>query len=108
VKEHSRLKIGQALADSSCVKDEEPSWYAPLVLFCLVSIALLAALAERRDLIETCAAILAVLFGAVTILRGEFWPWFRGATSWLERGIGVSMTMCGVLVVGAGAAFLLV
>lgn len=101
------VRIGPDEADRSCVRDEEQTWYAPLMVFCLVSAALLAALAERRDLLQTVAAILAVLVGALIVLRGEFLPWFRSANTGLQRGVGVSVTMCGALVVGAGAAFLL-
>ena len=86
---------------------EEQAWYTPLLVFCLVSIALLAALADRRDIVQTFAAILGVFFGAATILRSEFGPWFRGGRLMRERGIDVSVTTCGVLVIGVGAAFLL-
>jgi hypothetical protein len=94
-------------ADSANVEAKDQAWYTPLLVFCLVSIALLAGLADRRDLVQTFGAILAVFFGAATILRTEFGPWFRGNGGMSDRAMEFSLTGCGVLVIGVGAAFLL-
>lgn len=88
------------------MRERDQLWYTPLLVFCLVSIALLAALADRRSSEQTAFAILAVFFGAATILRADFGPWFKGSQA-MERSIDATLTACGVLVMGVGAAFLL-
>jgi hypothetical protein len=88
------------------VRQRDELWYTPLLVFCLVSIALLAALADRRGFEQTACAILAVFFGAATVLRTDFGPWFAGSEA-AERALDASLTACGVLVIAVGAAFLL-
>ena len=76
-------------------------------MFCLVSIALLAALADQRSTTQTFCAILAVFFGAATTLRSDFGPWFRSRNAVRERFTETSLTGCGVLIIAVGAGFLL-
>src|SRR5687768_16401764 len=94
-------------ADNLRMSEKDQRWYTPLLVFCLVSIALLAAMADQRSAAQTSFAVLAVFFGAVTILRSDFSAWFRGQGSAEERGMDASLTGCGVLVIAVGAAFLL-
>ena len=89
------------------MSEQDQRWYTPLLVFCLVSIALLAAMAEQRSVIQTSCAILAVFFGAATILRTDFGPWFKGHDATRARLVEASLTGCGVLVIAVGAAFLL-
>ena len=90
------------------MSERDQRWYTPLLVFCLVSIALLAAMADRRTTLQTSCAIFAVFLGAATILRFDFGPWFRGAREAArERQVEASLTGCGVLVIAVGAAFLI-
>jgi hypothetical protein len=89
------------------MSDREQIWYTPLLVFCLVAIALLGALAGRRDDTQTFGAILAVFFGAVTMLRSELGPWFREPDDTTRTDVELPLNTCGVLVIAVGAAFLL-
>ena len=89
------------------MSERDQCWYTPLLVFCLVSIALLAATAEQRSTTQTFCAILAVFFGAATILRTDFGPWFRDQDAARARLLEAALTGCGVLVIAVGAAFLL-
>jgi len=89
------------------MSERDQRWYTPLLVFCLVSIALLAAMADQRSTTQTFSAILAVFFGAATILRTDFGPWFRDLGAARARLLEAALTGCGVLVIAVGAAFLL-
>jgi hypothetical protein len=89
------------------MSDREQVWYTPLLVFCLISIALLGAMADRRSDTQTFCAILAVFFGAATILRSEFGSWFRRQTPEERLDLERLITTGGALVIAVGAAFLL-
>ena len=89
------------------MSERDQRWYTPLLVFCLVSTALLAAMADQRSVTQTTCAILSVFFGAATILRSDFGPWFGGPDHTRERLMEVSLTTSGVVVIAVGAAFLL-
>lgn len=76
-------------------------WFVPVVLAALVAIALLGSLSDRRSAVQLSAAVLAVFFGAVAIMRGELGVWLREAS---RRD--TPLTGSGALGVAIGAAFL--
>lgn len=77
-------------------------WFVPVLVLALVSIALLGTLADRRDSLQLSAAVLAVFFGAVTVLRGEVGTWLRDSGA-----RDVPLTSSGALGIAVGAAFLI-
>jgi hypothetical protein len=84
----------------------QQGWFVPVLVTALISIALLGALADRRSALQLSAAVLAVFFGVVTVLRGEYGLWLRGSRL-LDAGVrNVPLTSSGALGVAVGAAFL--
>jgi hypothetical protein len=80
-------------------------WFVPVLVAALVLIALLGSLSDRRSATQLTAAVLAVFFGAVAVLRRDLGTWFStGALGEAHRD--VPLTGSGALVVAVGAAFL--
>ena len=76
-------------------------WFVSVLVTSLIAIALLGTFVDRRNAVQIWAAVLAVFFGAVTVLRGEPGAWMRDAS-----GRDVSLTGSGALGIAVGAAFL--
>jgi hypothetical protein len=93
--------------DIECMSDREQLWFTPLLVFLLVSIALIAASAGERSDLQTFGAILAVFLGAVTILRRELGPWFQDPATPRTLDMDIPVTSGGFLVIAVGAGFLI-
>jgi len=97
----ARAEPGKATS-AEPARDKPGVWFAPVLVAALVAIAVLGVVADRRDALQISAAVLAVVLGAVMVLRGEMGSWLRNAAS-------RDLPLCGsgVLGVVVGAAFLI-